>query len=573
MSTVLSLLIGLLQVAPANAPRVQMSTMVAYESAAFEMGTAPDLDVGRYGDGWYVNEIGLRRVEVSPFSMDRFEVSTAEFALFLTHACGQACFDERMPISRDGSDYVAMDGYVDQPAVWVDHRSAGWYCSWAGKRLPTEAQWELASGGTSKRPWPWGAEYGPRCTIAPYSYDGGRCTNGPRARGVQAESMTPEGVSDLGGNVSEWVQDWYAAYTGTSESDPRGPAQGTQRVVRGGSFLSSRLQLRPQSRRGYRPDIRSVDLGFRCAWSPDVQDPPGVVRGDLATAEIQAETKIVGVPIAQYQERLSGLDSPEAVHQTGDWVYVAEKTQVTALYADGEVLQLENLDIHRWVSDGINTHGLDTLNGRLIVFRGAEHEVILEEPNLRMVAHHPDGWIWTDGTIINLRQGDGSDRRLVDELVGVTDLNIQGDRLVWSTNSNTGASLSWMDLDGPLEPHILVSPEQVSSPLKISYANQVDASTIILFIGFDSWPYSGLVCQYALSTSRLSCSTHSPPKPRELAFVDERFIWLTQYGMTSFEDGKVSLLGDSLSPGGMYVGEDYILVTDRVGGRLLALPR
>jgi len=547
--------------------------MVEYAASEFEMGLAADLDVGRYGDGWYVNEVGLRSIELSAFSMDRFEVSTTEFASFLTHACGRACFDERMPIAVTADGYVAMDGYGEQPAVWVDHRSANWFCRWAGKRLPTEAEWEYASGGVNKRPWPWGDESGPKCSFAPFAYDGGRCVSGAQPRGREAAGMTPDGVSDLGGNVSEWVADWYAAYPSDSAIDPKGPDTGTQKVVRGGSFLTTRLQFRPQSRRGFPQSIRSVDLGFRCAWSPDVSDPPGVIRGQLTPAEPAITPKALVSYDTQFQVVLSGLDAPTAVHREGGWTYVSDRHGVTVIDDAGTSSHLEGLSVDKWLSDGVNAHGLDLTNGRLLAFNGPDFEPVLEAADLSMATHHADGWIWTDGTIINRRRADGSDQQIVADQVGISHLHVHGGDLAWIASSNAGSTLAQTALDETLETTVLVTPEQVPNPLKMSAVRFVDSSTLALFVGFDGWPYSGLLCRFILATSTLRCLSHSPPKPSDIHQVDGRFLWMTQYGITTLADGTLGFIGDSLSPGGLHVGESEILVTDRVGGRLLTLPR
>ena len=128
------LVVALLQVAPPNAPLLEVEDMASYEAGRFTMGTPSDLTVGRYGDGWYINQTPAHVVNLSPFSLDREEVTIREYALFLTHACGSACFDARMPIERRDGEFLAYDGWSDLPQTYVDHRSASWFCRWAGKR-------------------------------------------------------------------------------------------------------------------------------------------------------------------------------------------------------------------------------------------------------------------------------------------------------------------------------------------------------------------------------------------------------------------------------------------------------
>jgi formylglycine-generating enzyme required for sulfatase activity len=117
-----------------------------------------------------------------------------------------------------------------------------------GARLPTEAEWERAASGTERREYPWGKE-APDATRANYYETGPK---GPTPVGLYPAGATPDGILDLAGNVSEWVEDWY-----DKDQDAR--------VLRGGSWFSGESHLRASARDGFGPEFRDVNIGFRLA--------------------------------------------------------------------------------------------------------------------------------------------------------------------------------------------------------------------------------------------------------------------------------------------------------------------
>jgi len=182
---------------------------------------------------------------------------------------------ERDPSAQSPEDFAETWGKrcneprhaADHPINCVDFSSAETYCAWKNRRLPTEAEWELAARGTIARPFPWGGEAAD-CGRACFGKNSGCRAGGEAVATCPATAAkgdaTPEGVFGLGGNVAEWVADGWAAQL-PGGTDPHGPASSTLRVVRGGSFADEDDRLRATSRAGFAPSTAHVTIGFRCA--------------------------------------------------------------------------------------------------------------------------------------------------------------------------------------------------------------------------------------------------------------------------------------------------------------------
>jgi formylglycine-generating enzyme required for sulfatase activity len=199
-----------------------------------------------------------REVFVDAFYMDRYEVTTARYTRFLT-AAGSLH-------EPDDWETVALPGAGEMPVVGVDWNDADAYCRWAGKRLPTEAEWEKAARGTDGRRYPWGdtsptVEHANHENSSPLAYEGGLA-----AVGAHPPGDSPFGVSDMAGNVSEWVADWYTdSFSPGDVRNPAGPASGDRKVVRGGGRFDPGHLITSVKRYYASPVQRSEDIGFRCA--------------------------------------------------------------------------------------------------------------------------------------------------------------------------------------------------------------------------------------------------------------------------------------------------------------------
>jgi formylglycine-generating enzyme required for sulfatase activity len=200
----------------------------------------------------------MREVYVSAFYMDKLEITTARYAKFLKANGSLAPPDEW--------DSVNLELHGELPVVGVSWRDAHAYCRWAGKRLPTEAEWEKAARDGDARMYPWGddeptAEVAAYARAAEHAYQGGVTPVGTHAAG-----RSRAGVDDLAGNVSEWVSDWYADSVGSDDvRDPSGPADGTDKTIRGSAWRDPAERLEVTRRYFASEDHRADDIGFRCA--------------------------------------------------------------------------------------------------------------------------------------------------------------------------------------------------------------------------------------------------------------------------------------------------------------------
>ncbi len=199
-------------------------------------------------------------VYLDAFWMDKYEVNNAMYGKCVASG---ACWE---PVPRL-NPYYGKRAYRNLPVVYVNWYAAEAYCAWAGRRLPTEAEWEKAARGTDARYFPWGnSKANPR--VANF------------AETLFLESLpvtryplgaSPYGVLNMAGNVREWVADWFdPGYYGVSPyKNPIGPTTGTERSLRGGAYDADKSDITTFRRFKHEPDSAGLSRGFRCAESAD----------------------------------------------------------------------------------------------------------------------------------------------------------------------------------------------------------------------------------------------------------------------------------------------------------------
>jgi formylglycine-generating enzyme required for sulfatase activity len=204
------------------------------------------------------------KVYVDTFYIDRYEVTNAQYYEFLDYIKKtndhSKCL-ENEPLNKDHKPLKWEKDYYNHPeypVTRVDWLDAYAYAAWAGKRLPTEAEWEKAARGTDERKWPWGNEWNPE-----------KCNTGdPEPIGSYEEGKSPYGCYDMSGSVAEWCADWgdMRYYSKSPRRNPKGPEKGNKKIIRGGSrFANVGVLLRCTARKTMDPIIGNVGVGFRCA--------------------------------------------------------------------------------------------------------------------------------------------------------------------------------------------------------------------------------------------------------------------------------------------------------------------
>jgi formylglycine-generating enzyme required for sulfatase activity len=231
-------------------------TQYSVPNGEFPMGTLMD---GEWVDE---NEMPQHIVYLNGFWIDESEITNSQYALCVQD---ETCAPPHKNNSYSYSEYYGNPEYDHYPVVQVDWAQAKSYCEWAGRRLPTEAEWEKAARGTSEQTYPWEGENKGEFFANFYVYNVGDTTP---VKNYKA-GKSPYGAYDMAGNVYEWVADWYSDtyYASSSLYNPTGPETGLARVMRGGAWSSDWVFIRTASRMYYYPEDFSGDIGFRCAQS------------------------------------------------------------------------------------------------------------------------------------------------------------------------------------------------------------------------------------------------------------------------------------------------------------------
>lgn len=206
-------------------------------------------------------------VYLDAFYIDRYEVTNAqyyEFLEYIKNTGDHSKCHKNEPAGKNHTPREWEDNYYDNPdfpVARIDWYDAYAYAAWAGKRLPTEAEWEKAARGPKGNNFPWGDLWLPeKCNIG----------EEPKPVGSYEEGKSPYGCYDMAGSVAEWVADWYDPYyyQSSPSTNPQGPEGSIRRVIRGGSRFGRGFLLRATIRKSEQPNVHNQAVGFRCAKSP-----------------------------------------------------------------------------------------------------------------------------------------------------------------------------------------------------------------------------------------------------------------------------------------------------------------
>ena len=241
------------------APGKDGAPMVVIPAGSFPMGVPPgDRDGGR-------DEYPRHDVYLDSYVIDQYEVTNGRYLEFVRATGHRIPQNPRNPTRNLWQGDTITESLAGRPVVNVDWSDADAYCRWAGKRLPTEAEWEKAAKGNHDWRFPWG-NVEPTTKHLNYNQQWiGEKTLMPV--GSYEAGKSPYGVYDMAGNVWEWVNDWYDPhyYETSPKKNPKGPAAGIKRVLRGSGWQNETPTVRIFTRVESDPAMRIESTGFRCA--------------------------------------------------------------------------------------------------------------------------------------------------------------------------------------------------------------------------------------------------------------------------------------------------------------------
>ncbi|MGR3303092.1 MAG: SUMF1/EgtB/PvdO family nonheme iron enzyme [Candidatus Scalindua sp.] len=240
-----------------------------------EMALVPagEFAMGSSEEDFIPEEMPQHVVNLDAYYIDKYEVTNAqywEFLEYIERTGDHSKCSPSEPLSKShlpGNPYRGYEykyyNYPDYPVTRIDWYDAYAYAAWAGKRLPTEAEWEKAARGTDGRRFPWGNVWEIRfCNV-------GTDSNLPVTVGSFEPGNSVYDIYDMSGSVSEWCSDWYHPeyYYNSPKKNPKGPLEGTgKRIIKGGSMFAQNVyKLRCAVRMFGEPSDRNKSVGLRCA--------------------------------------------------------------------------------------------------------------------------------------------------------------------------------------------------------------------------------------------------------------------------------------------------------------------
>lgn len=253
-----------------------LADSLADECATFREGCRPE---------WFAASEPVHSVLLGRYYIDAHEVTNEAFVTFMNESGGEpACLDqtcldvEESRIVEEGGAFSVAEAFLNHPVTGVTWYGAAAYCAWRGARLPTEAEWERAAAWDDQAEvafqYPWGNTFdGANVNYCDSSCDEPQADdNYTDGYGETSPVASIEGglslsnIYDMAGNVWEWVGDWYdpGYYARSPETNPTGPEEGEEKVVRGGSWFDTGNFTASAIRFPSAPDNADKTIGFRC---------------------------------------------------------------------------------------------------------------------------------------------------------------------------------------------------------------------------------------------------------------------------------------------------------------------
>lgn len=247
-------------------PRLEDDNWVTIPACTFLMGAQRTDERGlNYDPNAADGDSPVHRVTLRAFRIGRFPVTVREFAAFIADGgySTPKFWGEGYGKFVEPFYWGGQREYPNLPVSGVSWHEAAAYCSWAGGRLPTEAEWERAAGGPEGRRYPWGNDPPPDTSRVNHYAETGLGVIIPV--GLFPKGNTPEGLSDMLGSVPQWCGGWYGPYEAGSQENPLGPKGGGSKVLRGGLWFLSPDRVAVTRRAGLDPvGAPHFPIGFRC---------------------------------------------------------------------------------------------------------------------------------------------------------------------------------------------------------------------------------------------------------------------------------------------------------------------